>query len=146
VWGTNVGSGDNVPLAYVPDRGKRPQEPLERAASIMVKNPDGILSHKEPWLEIRNNSEGFAPHPSLIVGTFLLSCVAHWLARNASTDEINIPFLRRPWRERANVAPPLNMRPMLGEHAAGVVVNLNLPPAFHAGTLKPKVEAANASE
>ena len=146
MWGTNVGSGDNVPFAYVPDRGNRPQESSERAASIMVENADGILSHKEPWLEIRNNPEGFAPHPSLIVGTFLLSCVAHRLARNSSTDEINPPVLGWPRRKRANVSPPLNVRPMLGEHAAGVIINLDLPPALHAGTLKPEVEATNPSE
>jgi hypothetical protein len=58
----------------------------------MVKNADGILSHKEPWLEIRNNSERFSPHPSLIVCAFLLACVAHWLARHASTDEVNFPI------------------------------------------------------
>ncbi len=144
--GTNGASGDNVPFAYIPDRGKRPEKSPERAASIMVENPDGVLCHKESWLEVRNNSEGFAPHPSFIVRTFLLSCVAHWLARNASTDEINLPFLRRPWWKRANVAPPCDVRPMLGQHAAGVVINLNLPPAFHASTLKAKIETANPSE
>jgi hypothetical protein len=146
VWGTNVSSGDNVPFAYVPDRGKRPQESSERAASIMVENANGVLCHKESWLDVRNNSEGFAPHPSLIVGSFLFSCVAHWLAWNSSADEINTPLFRWPRRERANVAPPLHVRPMLGDHAAGVVINLNLPPALHAGTLKPEVEAANPSE
>jgi len=67
VRGTKVGSGDNVPFAYVPDRGKRPEESSERAASIMVENADGILCHKESWLEVRNNSERLSPHPSLIV-------------------------------------------------------------------------------
>jgi hypothetical protein len=112
----------------------------------MVKNADGILSHKEPWLEIRNNSEGFAPHPSLIVCAFLLACVAHWLARHASTDKVNSPvFWIAKWK-RANVAPPCDVRPMLGEHAAGVVINLNLPPALHASTLKAKIKTANPSE
>jgi hypothetical protein len=35
---------------------------------------------------------------------------------------------------------------MRREHAAGIVVDLNLPAALHAGTLETKVEAANAGE
>lgn len=112
----------------------------------MVENADGILRHKEPWLEIRNNSEGFPPHPSLIGCAFLLSCVAYRLARNASTNQIDAPLAWQSRRERANVAPPCYVRPMLGEHAAGVIVDLNLPPALHAGTLKAEIEAANPSE
>jgi hypothetical protein len=146
VRSTNVGSGDNVPFAYVPDRGKRPQQSSERAASIMVENADGIFRHKEPWLEIRNNSEGFAPHPSFVIGTLLLSGVAHRLARHAGTNQIDLPIGQITYWERANVAPPCYVRPMLGEHAAGVVVDLDLPPALHAGTLKAQVEAANPSE
>lgn len=146
VRGTKVGSGDNVPLAYIPDRGKRPEESSERAASIMVENADGILRHKEPWLEIRNNSEGFSPHPSLIVNAFLFSCMTYRLARDARTDQIDAPLVCWPRRERPHVAPPCNVRPMLGEHAAGVIVDLNLPPALHAGTLKAEIEAANPSE
>jgi hypothetical protein len=35
---------------------------------------------------------------------------------------------------------------MLGQHATGVVINLNLPPALHASTLKAKIKADNPSE
>jgi hypothetical protein len=35
---------------------------------------------------------------------------------------------------------------VLCQHPAGVVVDLYLPAALHAGTLETKVEAANASE
>jgi hypothetical protein len=38
------------------------------------------------------------------------------------------------------------MRPVLSKHSAGVVINLDLPPALHASTLKPEVKAANARE
>jgi hypothetical protein len=58
----------------------------------MVKKADGIFSHKEPWAEIRNNSQGFAPHPSFIACAFLLPGMAHWLTRYASTDKINAPI------------------------------------------------------
>jgi hypothetical protein len=146
VRSTNVGSGDNVPFAYVPDRGKRPQESVERAASVMVEKADGIFSHKEPWAEIRNNSEGFAPHPSLIVRAFLLACVADRLARHAGTDEVNLPIGRIAHRERPHVAPAGNARPMLRQHAAGIGVDLDLPPALHAGTLQAQVEAADPGE
>jgi hypothetical protein len=146
VRGTNGASGDNVPLAYVPDRGKRPQDSVERAASVMVKKADGIFRHKEPWAEIRNNSEGFAPHPSLIARAFLLSCVAHWLARHACTDEVNMPISRIADRERPHVAPTGDAGPVLGQHAAGIGVDLDLPAAFHAGPLKAQVEAANPGE
>jgi hypothetical protein len=112
----------------------------------MVENADGILCHKESWLEVRNNSEGFAPHPSFISSTFLLACVAHRLARDASTDEIDTPLVGRPRRERANVAPPCNVRPVLGKHAAGVIVDLNLPAALHASTFEAEVKPANPSE
>jgi hypothetical protein len=35
---------------------------------------------------------------------------------------------------------------VLGQHAAGVGVDLDLPAALHAGPLKAKVKAANSSE
>jgi hypothetical protein len=101
----------------------------------MVEKADGILSHKEPWAEIRNNPEGFAPHPSLIARAFLLACVAHRLARHASTYQVNVPLGGISNRERADVSPPLNARPMLFQHAAGIWVNLDLPAALHASTL-----------
>jgi len=146
VRSANVGSGDNVPLAYIPDRGKRPQESSKRAASIMTENANGIFRHKEPWLEIRNNSECFAPHPSLIAGTFFPSGNAYGLTRNASAYQINVPIRWLTKRKRANVAPSRDVRPVLGEHASRVVVNLDLPPALHASTLKPEVKAANPRE
>jgi hypothetical protein len=112
----------------------------------MVENADGILSHKEPWLEIRNNSERFAPHPSFVICTLLLSCVAHRLAWHACTYQIDCPISLVTGRKRANVAPSRDVRPMLCEHPASVVINLDLPPALHASTLKAKIKAANASE
>jgi hypothetical protein len=112
----------------------------------MVEKPDGIFSHKEPWAEIRNNSEGFAPHPSLIVRTFLLACMAHRLARNASTDKVNLPLSRIANRKRPHVAPASDVWPVLRQHAAGIGVDLDLPPALHASTLKAQVETANSGE
>jgi hypothetical protein len=112
----------------------------------MVKKADGIFRHKEPWADIRNNSEGFAPHPSLIARAFLLSCVAHWLARHACTDEVNMPISRIADRKRPHVAPASDVWPVLRQHAAGIGVDLDLPPAFHAGPLKAQVEAANPGE
>jgi hypothetical protein len=112
----------------------------------MVEKPDGIFSHKEPWAEIRNNSEGFAPHPSLIARTFLLACMAHRLARDASTDEVNLPIGRISHRKRPHVAPAGDARPVLGQHAASVGVDFDLPAALHAGPLKAKVKAADAGE
>jgi hypothetical protein len=101
----------------------------------MVENANGVLCHKESWLDVRNNSEGFAPHPSFIVNAFLFSCMTHGLTRHASTDEVNSPLVGRAGWKCSHVGPPLNVRPMFGENAACVVVDLDLPPAFHAGTL-----------
>jgi hypothetical protein len=112
----------------------------------MVEKADGILSHKEPWAEIRNNSEGFAPHPSVIVRTFLLASVADRLARHARTNQVNLPLSRISHRERPHVAPAGDARPVLRQHAAGIGVDLDLPPALQPGTLKAKVKAANPGE
>jgi hypothetical protein len=112
----------------------------------MVENANGVLCHKESWLDVRNNSEGFAPHPSFIVNAFLFSCMTHGLARHASTDEVNPPLVGRAGRKCSHVPPPLNVRPMLGEHPAGIVVDFDLPSALHAGPLKAEVEAADAGE
>jgi hypothetical protein len=100
----------------------------------MVENADGIFSHKEPWLDVRNNSQRFAPHPSLIVGTFLFACVAHGLAWDARTDDIDEPFVGSARRERANVTPPSCVRPVFRQDAVGVVIYLHLPFAGHAST------------
>jgi hypothetical protein len=80
----------------------------------MVEKADGIFRHKEPWAEIRNNSERFAPHPSLIGSAFLLACVTDRLARHAGTNQIHLPFRRITDRERPHVAPSLHVGPMLG--------------------------------
>jgi hypothetical protein len=112
----------------------------------MVEKADGIFRHKEPWAEIRNNSEGFAPHPSLIARTFLLACMAHRLARDASTDEVNLPIVRISHRKRPYVAPACDARPVLRQHAAGVIVDFDLPPALHAGPLEAEVKAADSGE
>jgi hypothetical protein len=112
----------------------------------MVEKADGILSHKEPWAEIRNNSEGFAPHPSLIGRAFLLACVADRLTRHARTDQVNLPISQIPHRERPNVAPAGDARPVLRQHAAGIGVDLDLPAAFHARPLQAQVKAANPGE
>jgi hypothetical protein len=112
----------------------------------MVEKANGIFSHKEPWAEIRNNSEGFAPHPSLIARAFLLSCMAYRLARDASTDEINLPIGRISGRKRPHVAPPGDLWPVLRQHAASVGVDFDLPAALHAGPLKAEVKAADAGE
>jgi hypothetical protein len=112
----------------------------------MVEKPDGIFSHKEPWAEIRNNSEGFAPHPSLIVRTFLLACMAHRLARDASTNEVNLPIGRISHRKRPHVGPSSHAGPVLRKHVAGIGVDLDLPPAIHAGSLKSEVEAPDPGE
>jgi hypothetical protein len=112
----------------------------------MVEKADGIFRHKEPWAEIRNNSEGFAPHPSLIVRTFLLSGMADRLARHACTDQVNLPISRIVNRKRSHIAPAGNAGPVFCQHAAGVGVDLDLPAAFHAGTFKPEVEAPNPGE
>jgi hypothetical protein len=112
----------------------------------MVEKADGIFSHKEPWAEIRNNSEGFAPHPSLIVRAFLLAGVADRLARHSRADQVNLPISRISHRERPHVAPAGDAWPVLRQHAAGIGVNLDLPPALHAGTLQAQVEAADPGE
>jgi len=112
----------------------------------MVEKADGIFRHKEPWAEIRKNSEGFAPHPSLIARAFLLACMAHWLAWHASADEVHLPIRLISDRERPHVAPAGDAWPVFGQHAAGIGVDLNLPPALHAGPLEPQVEAANPGE
>jgi hypothetical protein len=98
----------------------------------MVEKANGIFRHKEPWAEIRNNSEGFAPHPSVIGSAFLLACVAHWLARHPSADEINTPIVGVANRKRPHVTPSSYAGPVLRKNAAGVGVDLNLPPALHA--------------
>jgi hypothetical protein len=101
----------------------------------MVKKANGIFRHKELWTEIRNNSEGLAPHPSLIASAFLLACMAYRLARNPSTDQVNLPISRITDRKRPHVAPACHAGPVLCQHAAGVIVDFNLPPALHAGPL-----------
>jgi hypothetical protein len=50
------------------------------------------------------------------------------------------------WRESGDVAPTGDAGPMAGQHVLCVLVNLDLPPALHASTLKPEVEAADSGE
>jgi hypothetical protein len=50
------------------------------------------------------------------------------------------------WRESGDVAPTGDAGPMACQHVLCVLVNLDLPPALHASTLKPEVKAANPRE
>jgi hypothetical protein len=118
----------------------------KRAASIIVENVDGIFRHKEPWAQIRNNSETLTPHPSVIRFALSLSCLADGLARHAGTDQVNTPLVCCTRRKRPHVTPTINVRPMLGQYATGVVVALNLPLANHASPFKTKVKATNSGE
>jgi hypothetical protein len=112
----------------------------------MAEKADGIFRHKEPWAEIRNNSEGFSPHPSLIVRAFLLSSVAHRLARYASADEVNLPLRRIADRKRTHVSPSSDAGPLPCQHATGIGIDLDLPRALHPGSLEAEVESTYASE
>jgi hypothetical protein len=135
-----------VPFNAVPCRANGGENPGERAASIIAENAGGVFRHNDAWAESRNNSEKLAPHPSLIGRPFLLARQAHGLARNAAADQIDLPRSAIVWRERPHVAPAGDARPVLRQHAAGIGVDLDLPPALHAGTLKAKVKAANPGE
>jgi hypothetical protein len=112
----------------------------------MVENSNGIFSQKELWLDVRNNSQRFAPHPSFIVGTLLLSCVTYRLARDARTNHIDEPFTGAARRKRSHVSPPRNARPVFRQYAAGVIVDLHLPLAGHAGTFEAEIKAADPCE
>ena len=112
VRGTNGASGDNVPFAYIPDTGQRTQDSSERAASIMSKNRSGIFRHKELWLEIRNNSQCFSPHPSSIVWPPLFAGNAHGLTWNTCADEVDAPRFWIAVRKSANVCPSTDVGPV----------------------------------
>jgi hypothetical protein len=135
-----------VPFNAVPCRLNGGKNPGERAALIIAKNAGGIFRHNDPWAESRNNSEKLTPHPSLIGCASLFSSKAHRLARNATADQVNFPRSAIVWRERLNVAPTRDARPVLCQYAAGVCVYLDLPAAFHAGLLEAKVKAADPGE
>jgi hypothetical protein len=135
-----------VPFNVVPCRANGGNNSGERVAFVMAKNAGGIFCHNDAWPESRNNPEKLTPHPSSIVCTFLLSGQAHWLTRNASTNQVHFPCLVFIWWKRPNVSPPLNARPVLLQNAVGIVINLHLPSALHPGSLKPEREATNPCE
>jgi hypothetical protein len=144
MWGTEIGSGDNVPFAVVPDRPQRCEDCTERAASIIREKAGGVFSHKQLWAESCNNSQTFAPEPSLIGFTLSFPGHAHRLARRPSADDIDSPILVIVWRERRHVAPSVCIGPMLRKDAVGVLVDFDLPLADHPCPLKAQVESADA--
>jgi hypothetical protein len=56
MWGSEICSGNNPPLDAVPCRLNGGDNSGERAASVIAKKSRGILCHKHPWLDVRNNS------------------------------------------------------------------------------------------
>jgi hypothetical protein len=144
--GTNVGSSNKVPFTHIPDRGNRPHDSGERAASIIVEKVDGVFRHKELWLESRNNSETFAPQPAFIGFSFSLPCLTYRLARHACTDQINLPIVAFVWRECFNFAPTSDIGPMLCQNGRGVLIALYLPLAGHASTFEAKIKSADPCE
>jgi hypothetical protein len=144
--GTNGRSVDNVPFDNVPHCGQRSDDASERAAFIISEKHGGILCHKHPWLESRNNSETFAPHPPLIGFTFPVACLADRLARWPAANKVNVPVATVIGRKRLNVGPPSNVRPMLFKNASCVLVDLHLPRTLHPGPLKAEIETTDASE
>jgi len=144
--GTEIGSGDNVPLAVVPDRSQRCEDCTERAASIIREKAGGVFSHKQLWAESCNNSQTFAPEPSLIGLALSFSGHTHRLAWRPSTNEIDGPVLVIVWRKRRYIAPSVRVGPMIGEDAVCVLVDFDLPSAEHPCPLKAKIKPADTSE
>ena len=134
--GTDIGSGDCVPINAVPCCLKGGDNSGERAASIIAKKSGGVFRHKESWAESRNNSQTLTPHPSLIGFPQLLAGDADGLARHAGTNNIDAPFAAVVWRKRLNLSPACSVWPVSRQHPRCVLVSLYLPLASHAGSLE----------
>jgi hypothetical protein len=146
MWGTEIRSGDSCPINDVPCRLKGGEQPGERAASIIAEKPGGIFRHKESWAESRNNSETFAPHPSVIVATLPLASETDRLAWHTGADQIDFPIASSVRGEGLDLSPSRDVRPVFLQHRCRIGVPLDLPAALHARPLKPEVEATDPSE
>jgi hypothetical protein len=144
--GTEIASGDCLPLNVVPCFANGGENPGERAASIIAEKPDGIFRHKESWAESRNNSETLAPHPSFVICAFPFAGQADRLAWNASGNQVNAPGVAVIGRERLDLSPPTSIGPMSCQDGRGVFVSLHLPFANHPGAFEAEVKASDACE
>ena len=157
MWGTEEGCRYTVPLRIVPESG----QVSEYVAHSSNKEPWDVLHEDVAGSKYAKDACELGPEPSLVVLSASLSGEANGLTRESSADKIHsescprhCPGLDEPlWsveegvgQKPFRVIEPLHVRPVLLQHEPTVRIDLDLPRAFHSGTLEAQVEPTDAGE
>jgi hypothetical protein len=120
-----------MPFRVIPDLGQRPENSFHPSS----KQRCHVLQHNNSWLELSNHANGFKEQSaSFAIKSCPCSGVGNILTGEPSTDDIDTPIAFR--RESFYIVPTSHVWPVLGENSLAVGVNLDLPLAYHAGSLE----------
>jgi len=150
--GTKGGSRYAMPLDAVPERGQL----LDHISHPPSKQRCHVFQQYPSGLEQSNHANDFpketAPRAR---DTGSLARIADVLARKPGTNKVNGPIVwiahkpdaRHGRRERANVGPLPNVRPVLLQNLPCIVVNLHLPNCFESTSpFEAKFDTTDARE
>ena len=139
--GTNGGSRYAMPFRIVPDLGQRPEYSVQSSS----KQRCHVLQQHIPWLTLSNHANGLEEQATAFA---VKSCpapgVGNILTRESCCDEVH--RFENSAINFGDIAVPRHIGPMLGEDFSGIVIDFYLPTAFHPGTFKAEIDAADTCE
>jgi peptidoglycan hydrolase-like protein with peptidoglycan-binding domain len=105
-----------------------------------------VLKEYEGRSAVSDDSLHEGPQPSLVVLCASSAGEADGLTRESSADEIDSPLVDGLGREGSDVIPAPRVGPVLGQHLAAELVELDLPRAFHSRAFEAKIEATDSGK
>lgn len=136
--GTDGGSRYAIPFRVIPARGKV----AEYVGHSPAKETWYVLQQHESRSNHANETHEIGPEPAVIVLSEPLAGETDGLAGETSSDNVN--WFKLSSGKLTDVSIARHVRPVLRQHAAAPVVNLDLPAHLHSGTLATEVDPADA--
>lgn len=140
VRGTNEGRGDAIPLCIVPDRGQIPENsfksPVSERWNVLHEDVTGsYLTDDSSVVRPESASGSSDSSPS--------SCPGNILARESTSENVDSGGVG----DTGNVAEVRDVRPVLGEDAGSVGIDLGEPSGTEpASPFKSKVDSPDSAE
>jgi len=132
--GTDGGSRYAVPRRVIPERGQVTEDGIESSN----KEPWHVLHEDEARSKYANDVRHVGPEPPLVGEPESVACRRGRLAGEATGHELDRwpGFGSPPAEAGSDIVMAGDLRPVSGQDAAAVRINLDLPNDRHPGPLK----------
>lgn len=137
---------ESRPLRIEPEGVKVTEDPTE---GISISNESCNVLHEDvSGSYCANDVSHPRPSPTLVGGAELSASDRERLARESPADDIDsrAGLAEPPLRSGSDVVMAGYLRPVSGQHALAVGVELDLPDGGHAGALQAELDATDAGE